>query len=74
MTSKTFDHIYTFPQYAFGGIAFIASSKSRKSDKRRMIGYKSGFCRFISVDQLKVEFVVLLDISEGEELTCGFCC
>lgn len=62
MTAKTFDHIYSFPQYAFGPIGFIASSKSRKSDKRRMIGHKSGFLRFISVDQLKVEFVVQMGL------------
>ena len=74
MTAKTFDYIYTFPQFAFGPVAFLASSKSKKQDKRRIIGHKAGYIRFISVDQLKVEFVLNMELQEGEQLTCGFCC
>jgi len=62
MTSKTIDLIHTFPQYAFGPIAFIAASKSRKSDKRRIIGHKNGVIRFISVDTLKVDYVVDVEL------------
>lgn len=74
LTSRTIDHIYTFLEYGFGPIAFIAQSKSRKNDKRRIIGHKNGALRFVSVDSLKIEHVLELEMDDGEQLTCGFCC
>ena len=69
LTSGNLDHIFTFPQQAFGAVAFVTASP--KDKKNRMIGHMSGFIKIVSINSLKVSQIYKVDLEDGELLTCG---
>lgn len=72
-TSEHIDYIHEFCMQQLGQVVFVSGCTNKaKNQNIRLIGYRSGVLRFVSIEKLESARAFQLDLDEGETLTCGF--
>jgi hypothetical protein len=55
----------------YGHVVFVIAPKQTNRKKFKLVGYSKGFIKRVSLEKLKIDGVIQLQMNVGEQITCG---